>query len=79
LEQKAAVESLLSKIDDQSYNTKAMNHFIVKQIETSKCDSKKNKHDLEEGRKKQAVADAIECMPTSVHECRKTDQLKKVQ
>jgi len=77
-EQKAAVESLLNKIEDQTYNTKAMNHFIVKQIETSKSDSKKNKHDLEEGRKKQAVADAIECMPTSVHECRKTDQLKKL-
>jgi len=56
-----------------------MNHFIVKQIEASKGESKKKRHDLEEGRKKQAVADAIECMPTSVHECRKTDQLKKVR
>jgi len=72
------IKNLQFKISEQKQNTANMNAFILKQIETAKSDSEAVIRQIEASKREQAMLDALNGLPGSVHECRKSDQLQKL-
>merc|ERR1712142_21000 len=72
------INGLEHKISEQHKNTEAMKKFIQKQIETAKADSEAVIRQIEANKRQQAMLDALNGLPGSMHECRKSEQLQKL-
>lgn len=78
LDHQKIILQLEEKIEIQMINTENMKNFILRQIETAKNDAENIKRELENNRKEQAVVDALNNLPGSVQESRKSDKLQKL-
>merc|ERR1712134_52761 len=72
------IEDLKNTIQTQEDNTRSMQKFIIKQIETAKADSEEVIQQQEALRREKAMMDAVNALPGSLHEVRKSDQLQKL-
>ena len=72
------IQNLERTIQTQVDNTLNMQKFIIKQIETAKSDSEEVIRQQEATRRERAMMDAVNALPGSLHEVRKSDQLQKL-